>query len=186
MVFNRWNRTRDREAPLRRKLATWPLVLALLAGATFVLSRFGLGLGETESIGLSVFAVFMTLLVAWLPQTGTPLNTALHVFLTFHFTVISRIFFRAESFDAAKRMCAGLMSFDTAGLRPGLLTPWLWLALVLGTAYHFTPRNWVDVRAYAIFRRIPGPVLGLAMGLLALGLMKLMAGAPRAFIYFAF
>ena len=186
MVFNRWNRTRDREVALGRKLLTWPLVLALLGGVVFALSRWGLALEETASIGLAVFAVIMTLFVTWLPQTGTVFNTVVHVLLTFHFTVLSRIFFRAESFDAAKRMCAGLMSFDTAGLRPGLLSPWMWLALVFGTAYHFTPRNWVDVRAYAIFRRIPGPILGLAMGLLALGLMKLMAGSPRAFIYFAF
>jgi hypothetical protein len=121
-----------------------------------------------------------------LPQTGTAANTALHILITFHFTVLSRIFFRAESFDAAKRMCAGLLAFDTAGLRPGLLSPWFWLALIFGTAYHFTPRGWVDVRAYGVFRRLPGPVLGVGMGLLALGLMKLMSGAPRAFIYFAF
>jgi hypothetical protein len=31
---------------------------------------------------------------------------------------------------------------------------------------------------------VPGPLLGLGMALVGLALMKLMAGAPRAFIYF--
>jgi hypothetical protein len=37
-----------------------------------------------------------------------------------------------------------------------------------------------------VFRRLPGPVLGLLLALMGLGLMKLMAGAPRTFIYFNF
>jgi hypothetical protein len=78
------------------------------------------------------------------------------------------------------------LRFDHELLRPGLLSEWLWAALALGTLYHFTPKAWVDVHAYGVFRRLPGPVLGLLLGLLGLGLMKLMAGAPRTFIYFNF
>ncbi|MCA9711933.1 MAG: hypothetical protein KDK70_39215, partial [Myxococcales bacterium] len=132
-------------------------------------------------LGLVLF-----LLVTWLPLRGGPLNTVAHVVLTYHFTVLSRVFFRASDFPTAKSMVAGLLRFDTALVRPGLLTEWLWLALIFGTLYHFTPKRWVDQHAYALFRRLPGPVLGLLLGLLGLALMKLMAGAPRAFIYFNF
>ena len=57
---------------------------------------------------------------------------------------------------------------------------------LFGTLYHFTPKRWVDDYAYGVFRRIPGPLLGLLLGLVGLGIMKLMAGTPRAFIYFNF
>jgi D-alanyl-lipoteichoic acid acyltransferase DltB (MBOAT superfamily) len=186
MVYNRWNRTRDRSRSVGRRAFDATGLAALTGLGLFALGRFGLDLPDDQSLILGSIAFVVFLLVTWLPQTGSAANTALHILITFHFTVVSRIFFRTESFDVAKRMCAGLLELDTAGLRPGLLSPWLWLALIVGTAYHFTPRNWVDVRAYGVFRRLPGPVLGLGMGLLALGLMKLMSGAPRAFIYFSF
>jgi len=132
------------------------------------------------------FAVVMVLVVAWLPENGHWANGALHVLLTFHFTVLSRVFFRAESFDVAKRMCQGLLAFDTHGLRPGLITPWVGLALAVGCIYHFTPRRWVDEHGLAAVRRLPGWLLGLLFAALCLGLMLLMGSAPRAFIYFNF
>ena len=119
-------------------------------------------------------------------MTGTWWNTALHVVLTFHFTVLSRVFFRAESFESAKTMVNGMLAFDGYGLRPGLVTPWVAAALAFGLVYHLTPKSWVDDVAMRWFRRIPGPVLGLLFALLCLGLMKLMGGGPRAFIYFQF
>ena len=49
-----------------------------------------------------------------------------------------------------------------------------------------TPKEWVDGKAFRLFCRVPGPLLGIAMGLLGLALMKLMSSGPRAFIYFDF
>ncbi|MGB1277014.1 MAG: hypothetical protein ACPG77_14815, partial [Nannocystaceae bacterium] len=124
---------------------------------------------------------------AALPTTNTPLNTVVHVVLTFHFTVLSRVFFRAETFEGAKQMIAGLLAFDTQHLvRPGLLSPWLLLALIGGTAYHFTPKAWVEKHVLGLFRRTPGPILGLGFLALCYGLMKLLEGSPRAFIYFQY
>ena len=131
--------------------------------------------------GLLLFA-----LVSWLPESGTPLNTALHVLLTFHFTVLSRVFFRADDLEVSRQMIAGILAFDGRGLRDGLLTPWMWLVFIGGLAYHFTPRRWVDELGYAIWRRLPGVLLGIMFAALCLGLMKLMSGAPKAFIYFQF
>ena len=186
ILFNRWNKIRDRSKPFATR-AAWVLGLAAVSAvALYVLARFGLDLQPEPSLWVGGLTAFFFVLVASLPMTGTPLNTAAHIVLTFHFTVISRIFFRAESFEVAKRMVAGLLDFDGRFLRPDFLGPWVWVALILGTAYHFTPKRWVDQNLYGAFVRLPGPMLGLAMGLLGLGLMKLMAGAPRAFIYFQF
>jgi alginate O-acetyltransferase complex protein AlgI len=186
MVFNRWNRIRDRSAPFVRKLGRWAPGLAVLGSVIAWLSHVALELPWEQASGLGVFAVAAFLVVAWLPVTGTWWNTALHVLLTFHFTVLSRVFFRAESFESAKTMLAGMLAFDGHGIRPGLVGPWVAAALVFGLAYHMTPKAWVDEHATRWFRRIPGPVLGLGLALLGLGLMKLMGGGPRAFIYFQF
>jgi hypothetical protein len=186
MLYNRWNRERSREGSrAARGLATLGAALAvgLACGA---MAELALDVPRSGALLCVGFATVMFVLVTWLPLHGGPLVTAIHVLLTFHFTVLSRVFFRAPDFETAKTMVAGLLRFDHELLRPGLLSEWLWAALALGTLYHFTPKAWVDVHAYGVFRRLPGPVLGLLLGLLGLGLMKLMAGAPRTFIYFNF
>ncbi len=186
IVFNRWNRIRPRGASRWAELARWSPVLLVLGQVTAVLLHFVLDLPWHLAAGVGGFAVVMFLLVAWLPETGTWHNTALHVLLTFHFTVLSRVFFRAESFEVAKRLCAGLLAFDTHGLRPNLVSPWVGLTLALGCAYHFTPRAWVDVYGLAMVRRAPGWLLGLVLAAICLGVMLLLGGGPRAFIYFQF
>jgi D-alanyl-lipoteichoic acid acyltransferase DltB (MBOAT superfamily) len=186
ILFNRWNRLRDRSAPLGRRAAVGGGLALLTTALVYGLGVWGLDLDPTASGVLAVASFGFFVLVTWLPTTGTPLNTAAHVLLTFHFTTISRIFFRAESFDAAKAMVAGFLSFDGNWIRPGLVRWEVWIALIVGLAYHFTPKRWVDENLYGVFRRVPGWLLGLAMAILALGLMVLMAGSPRAFIYFQF
>ncbi len=184
MLYNRWNRTRRRDGStgwLPILGAALAVGLACGAGAEFMLD-----LPRSAAMICGGFGLVMFVVVTWLPLTGGPLNTAAHIVITYHFTVLSRVFFRAPDFQTAKAMVAGLLRFDGELVRPGLLTGWLWLALVFGTAYHFTPKRWVDEHVYALFRRLPGPVLGLILGLLGLGLMKLMDGTPRAFIYFNF
>lgn len=187
ILFNRWNRVRDRTGSGARVHGT-TAIAALASGAgMYALGLYGLDLSAAHATVIAGGTIGSFLLIALLPSRGGPLLTLVHVALTFHFTVLTRVFFRAESFDLAKRMTTGLLAFDPAHwLRPGFLSPWLWLALIGGIAFHFTPKEWVDVRAYRVFRRIPGPLLGVAMGLLAFGLMKLSASSPRAFIYFDF
>lgn len=187
ILFNRWNRIRDRDGPAGPRWAKTIALALLSGGALYALSRFGLDLEPAHAQFITVLAIGGFVFVASLPVTGTMLNNVVHIVLTFHFTVLTRVFFRAETFGSAKKLIVGLLSFDPAHLvRPGLMTPWLLAALVGGTAYHFTPKRWVDESAFGLFRRLPGPVLGLAMGLLALGIMKISANGPRAFIYFDF
>ncbi|MEM9452779.1 MAG: MBOAT family O-acyltransferase [Myxococcota bacterium] len=186
MLFNRWNRTRRRDGPRGRRGLQAAIAALAVGVACSAAAELVLDLPRDGALLCGGSAVAMFLLVTWLPLQGGPLVTFAHIVITYHFTVLSRVFFRAPDFETAKAMVAGLLRFDTALVRPGLLTGWLWLALVFGTLYHFTPKRWVDEYAYGVFRRLPGPVLGLLLGLLGLGLMKLMDGAPRAFIYFNF
>ncbi|MEM6991860.1 MAG: MBOAT family O-acyltransferase [Myxococcota bacterium] len=186
MLFNRWNRTRDRALPASRKLMGMGAAMAALGLAAGLASHTILGLSTPTSTTLGVLAAALFAFVTWLPVTGSALNTALHIGLTFHFTVLSRIFFRAPDFDTARRMCERLLTWDGVLLRPNLLPTELWIALGFGLVYHWTPKRWVDIGAWGLFRRIPGPVLGALMALLALLLMRILDGSPKAFVYFQF
>ena len=188
MLFNRWNRLREGKRPAGGRVrAMWVTGMLLLFAAVYGLFAGPLQQGGAESLGAGAFAVAVFLFVAWLPETGGRLNTALHVLLTFHFTVLSRVFFRADDLDTSRKMIAGLLRFDAHGIRPGLITPWVWAALLFGIGYHMlSPKGTVDRVGYAIFRRLPGPVIGVLLAALALGVHLLLASGPRANIYFQF
>ena len=111
---------------------------------------------------------------------------AVHVLLTFHLVVLSRIFFRAPDFETARRFIDALLTFDTWGIRPGLGSTGVWIALVLGLAYHFTPVRWVDVHLRGVFRKMPGVVVGLAAYGLLYVLNHLMGCCPRVVLYLPF
>ncbi|MCY1009621.1 hypothetical protein OV079_29455 [Nannocystis pusilla] len=187
MVFNRWNRLRRRGTGTAKTRAMWVTGMLLLFGAVYGLSTAVLQLGQPESLGLAGFAVLMFLIVARLPETGTAWNTALHVLLTFHFTVLSRVFFRADDLDTSRKMIAGLLRFDAHGIREGLITPAVWTVLLFGIGYHLlTPKGLVDRETYAVFRRLPGPLIGLLLAALGLAVHLLLSSGPRANIYFQF
>ena len=213
MLFNRWNRLRKRDTPLMRKLPWWLMSAGIIAGGFFALTHLALDLPVADARNFALVCAGLFLLITALPETGTRWNTVLHVFITFQFTVVSRIFFRADDFDGAKQMTGKIIGWDGQGVRPGLfriqwLSDWadqslagvsaalhvavsslaeygMLIVLVLGLGYHWTPRRWVDEVLARRFRSLPGPVMGLAFALLGLCLMHLLAG-PRANIYFAF
>jgi D-alanyl-lipoteichoic acid acyltransferase DltB (MBOAT superfamily) len=188
MVFNRWNRTRDRQASWLRRLTFWPVVTAIAFGVATWLSVSVLHLPRAESMMLSGFVVGSLLFVCVVPTSGGRAVTAVNIFVTFHLVVIARIFFRSPDLETSRKFVASMLSVDGLGhgIRAGLATPWVWAALTFGLAYHFTPKEWVTVKLEGLFRRMPGLLLGLAFLVLAYGLMKLAEGVPRAFIYFQF
>jgi len=120
MVFNRWNRLRDRSGPWLGRVAMLLVVAAAVGGAASLFAEYVMRfeLSTVRTFGLLAGGGFFALAV--LPVTGGRLNTALHIFLTFHFTVISRIFFRAEDFERARTMCLKLLNFEWLGFRTGL------------------------------------------------------------------
>ncbi|MEM7151509.1 MAG: MBOAT family O-acyltransferase [Myxococcota bacterium] len=186
MVFNRWNRMRRSEAPWIKRLLLWTLgsavAFAVVAGIGY---RF-LDLPVDYALILAAFVVGFALLICLIPLQGGPLNTLAHVVLTFHLLVLSRIFFRAPDLQTSRDYISGLLAFDNLGIRDGLIGPWVWLTLVLGLAYHFTPKKWVDDYACRLFRGTPGVIAGLVFCAIIYGLMVLMKDEPRAFIYFQF
>jgi D-alanyl-lipoteichoic acid acyltransferase DltB (MBOAT superfamily) len=220
MLFNRWNRLRER-GPARGMLL-WGLALPSFGAAMYGFGLAVLELPLDKAAILAAIATGMFALIVLLPEPQrrpdeTPSrwqrwSIPIHIFLTFHFATLTRVFFRAEDFTRAKLMIAKLLEFEPRGVREGLFRiqsvhDWLhetwapstwffasvdWLAewgililLIVGTAYHFTPREWVDVRFKDWFCKLPGPVIGVAYALLCLLLLHLLDG-PRANIYFAF
>jgi D-alanyl-lipoteichoic acid acyltransferase DltB (MBOAT superfamily) len=186
MVFNRWNRTRKREWSLKWRLAIWPLILVNFGGAATALGHYVLKMPWDLAGILGAFMLVVFALTSWLPQKGGKGIAALHIVLTFHYVVIARIFFRAPDIETARSFVAGLFTWDGHWIRDDLASIWVWLVLGFGLVYHFTPTKWVSEYARDLFRKVPGVVLGLAFVALAYGLMVLMQGAPRAFIYFQF
>ena len=185
VVFNRWNRMRERTLSAV-SIVAWPAATVALGVGVAAFGRYALKLylQQASILGAGVGAVF--LIVAWLPMPKGKLLVAVHVLLTFHLVVLSRIFFRAPDFETARRFIAALLPFETWGVRPGLATPGVWAGLLFGLAYHFTPTAWIDVHVRGLFRKTPGVLVGLASAGLFYALMRLMAGSPRAFIYFQF
>ena len=185
VVFNRWNRMRERTLSAV-SIVAWPAATVALGVGVAAFGRYALNLDlqQASILGAGVGAVF--LIVAWLPMPKGKLLVAVHVLLTFHLVVLSRIFFRAPDFETARRFIAALLPFETWGVRPGLATPGVWAGLLFGLAYHFTPTAWIDVHVRGLFRKTPGVLVGLASAGLFYALMRLMAGSPRAFIYFQF
>ena len=199
MLFNRWNRLRGRERSFKRA-GIWLLGLPGLGLGMYGFGRAVLELSAASAGRLAVLvaAVFVVLVLAPLPGMGTgepearttgkarastKIWTVVHVALTFHFCALTRVFFRAEDLDHAKLMIARLLEFDGHGVRGGLAG--VLALLVVGTAYHFTPRAWVDEHLQRWFGRLPGPVIGLLFAGAALIVLHLLDG-PRANIYFAF
>lgn len=223
MLFNRWNRLRQRS--LARTLAIGMLAVPLFALVVHAFGILVLELPVMEAATLAGISALIFAVIVALPDAGQAermtaagsrwrgrLLIAAHVFLTFHFATLTRVFFRSDDLDKAKAMIAKLLEFEPRGVREGLFRiqgvhDWLrevgdptrgWLRavdlaaeygllilLVAGTAYHFTPRAWIDERFRGWFSRLPGPVIGLIYAALCLLILHLLDG-PRANIYFAF
>ena len=189
VVFNRWNRVRERERPLWRKLVGWPLGLGAFAAIMAALLHYVLALEWALAIGTAgvMTVIYAAICALPLPGEGSKIHTVIHIALTFHLIVFSRIFFRAQGLDNARAFVAGLAQLDVAhGVRPGLVSPYVGAALVCGLLFHFTPKKWVDEHLLGLFRRTPGWILGAVFVAFVYGLMMLMQGSPRAFIYFQF
>ena len=184
----------------------------LTAWASYGLCVSLLDLESSAGVTMAGVAFVLFMVTTYLGDTGTKANTVLHIVLTFHFTVISRIFFRAEDLDKSAIMLDKLLRWDghlfgrglfrmqgpdqwvaahadaLGPLQPVLhgLTEWgIAIVLVAGTAYHWTSRDWIDTRLRGWFTQLPGWAMGVVFATIAVLLMHLLDG-PRANIYFAF
>ena len=107
----------------------------------------------------------------------------LKVVAMFHFTVFSRVLFRATGLDNAwdvtrQLLTDGSMTFvQVSGI--------VWLLLAAFYAVHFTPRRWLE-DAGALWVRLPAPAQGAALACVALGLAQVVTSDVVPYIYFQF
>lgn len=211
LVYSRFNRLQAQRGEMMYGLMAVgaSLVLAVCAG----LLGLGLGLPLDTALVLGavafVIAVFNGILPVASEGTGWSL---IHLLLTFQFTVLSRVFFRADSLVEAGQMTAKLVTWDFLGVRDGLFrlqglhgwatanatslgdlagpllvfSQWgLLILIVAGLGYHFLPARWSEGIGQRITRWLPAPALGVALACSMLLISRLLDG-PRANIYFSF
>ncbi len=143
VVFNRWNRLRERSRA--RAAALWLLVVPGFGMAVYVFAVRGLWLSSVKGATLAGLGALVFGLIVLLPRPDgveageigaattrgvrrarrarrvrNSLLVAIHVALTFHFATLTRVFFRAEDLGRARQMIDALLSFDGRGVRPGL------------------------------------------------------------------
>lgn len=203
MVYNRVGR---RAPSWRARLARVALASVGVALGMTLLGRVGLKLPHPWMFGLGAGGV--ALVIGVLPSVDeVPATRALHVLLTLHFSVLSRVFFRATDLASARAMIGKLLHWDGIGVRTGMfripkLSAWLagvpslwwarplaeWGVLVLllgGLALHYTPSRSAEPRYQRWISRAPAVVVGVGLAAVAAVVSLLLAG-PRANIYFAF
>lgn len=212
MVYSRFNRLRAQKQGrvVGIEISAVAAVAALLS---FLAAAFVMALPMQAAMRLATGAFLVTLLNSLLPPaTKSGGWTFVHVAVMFHFTTLSRVFFRADSLEVSSQMLSKLVLWDGLGLRPGLFraqslyawaeahasalgmlaTPLLMVAqwgilllMVIGLGYHFTPRDWSERLGARCVRWLPAPALGVGLATVALLISQLLSG-PRANIYFAF
>ena len=204
MVYHRFcqRRFESREALARGLIG----VSAAAAVGGTLLGSVGLKLVDPVQFGLVVGG--LAFVIGILPTVSErPASQSFHVVLTFHFCVLSRVFFRADSLDSARAMAHALIYWDGFGIRAHLfdipaLSAWLgrvpvlawaspvayWgvlLLLVGGLLFHFTPASATRVVSERLIPRVPAVVMGMGLATL-MGVVSLMLAGPRPNIYFAF
>jgi alginate O-acetyltransferase complex protein AlgI len=211
LLYSRFNRMQAERGEMMYGL--------MAVGASLFLSTCAVGLGLSLGLTLDQALVFgaaafvVAVVNGILPVATEGAGWSLiHLFLTFQFTVLSRIFFRADSLHSAGQMTGKLLAWDGLGVRDGLfrlqgLHGWVranvdalgdlagplqvfsqWGLLILicgGLGYHFLPSRWSEVIGQRITRWLPAPALGLALAGSMLLISRLLDG-PRANIYFSF
>ena len=197
-----------------RKLPPWSMARVLRIGSLTLLTTAALALLGRLVLRIpdiwqfSLLGGAIALLIALLPRADTRRWTLpLHIGLTIHFSILSRIFFRAEDLDAAREISLKLIQWDGLGVREGLfripnLSAWLeaipslsfarplaewgiFFLLLVGFALHYTPAERVNRTAIQWISKTPAILLGVGLALIA-GLLSILLAGPRANIYFAF
>ena len=105
-------------------------------------------------------------------------------FITFHFIVIARILFGTNNLIDAWAFLQGLS--DLEWVLPRFYSPTAFAVLLLGYAWHFTPKDWTDKHCKSIFINLPTPAKAFVVVSCALLCWKLTENAPIAFAYYEF
>lgn len=102
--------------------------------------------------------------------------------MTFHFVLLTWIFFRAANVDTALKVLSQIahfrFSFDNT-------TPAFLFVLMAGAAAHFIPKSWYDGSVLG-FARTPAVVQSAALALLVVAIQRVAATGAAPFIYTRF
>ncbi len=211
LLYSRFNRFQSERGE--------KIYAVMMLGASLFLSLMALclalGLGQPldSAVLLAMFTFAVAVVNGLLPPAAHgPWWAVIHVVLTFQFTVLSRIFFRANSLREAGQMTSQLLHWDSLGVRDGLFRmqglydwlferadalgaladPLLWAAhygllvvIVLGLGYHFLPTRWSERAGQQLTRWMPAPAVAVALAG-GMFLISRMLEGPRANIYFSF
>ncbi|HWO09321.1 MAG TPA: MBOAT family protein [Polyangiaceae bacterium] len=211
LLYSRFNRMQAQRGEVMYGL------MAVAASLFLAVCAVGLGLllelpvDSALLMGAIIFAI--AVINGILPvATDGPVWSLVHLFLTFQFTALSRVFFRADSLAEAGQMTVRLVQWDSLGVREGLfrmqgLHAWAsdraaslgdlagpllafseWgvlIVIALGLGYHLLPARWSDGVGQRITRSLPAPAIGVALAG-SMFLMSRLLDGPRANIYFSF
>ncbi len=202
VVVHRW--------PTRLSRVTASAAVALCAafGAWSLLGLLGI---PHHTVALCASVGSVGFLVSVLGGKDIKGLRVVHVILTLHFVVLSRIFFRADNLKLAGAMGAKLLELDGLGIRRGLFRFQPLYDLVLGAslpgyvrsvalgfadhallvlialalAHHLLPARFTENPGQRLYRAAPALAIAGFIALLGAMLPRLLAG-PRPNIYFAF
>lgn len=211
LVYSRFNRIQAQRG--ETLYAVVVLAAAVFLGLGVVALGYGLDLPPNAALLGGAIAFVVAVVNSLLPVAAdSKIWGVIHVGLTFQFTVLSRIFFRADTLGQAGQVASRLLSWDSLGVRDGLFRlqglynaidarsdelgvlgdvlllfahHGLFLIIVGGLGYHFLPARWSERLGQNVTRWLPAPAIGVALAGSMLLVSRLLDG-PRANIYFSF
>jgi len=211
LVYSRFNRIQAQRGEMMYGLMAVGASLFLATCAAGL--GLGIGLTRDHALMLGIITFVIAVINGILPVATEGVGWSLiHLFMTFQFTAISRVFFRADSLTIAGQMTTKVLAWDSLGVRDGMfrlqgLHTWaranaaslgdladpilvfsqwgLLIVIVFGLGYHVLPSRWSEGIGQRITRWLPAPALGLALVGSMLIISRLLDG-PRANIYFSF
>ena len=104
--------------------------------------------------------------------------------LTFHFVVVARILFGTKNLFDAWDYFKGLS--DLEWVLPRFYSPMAFSVLILGYAWHFTPKKWTDGVIKSQFISLPTPAKAFVVTVSAFLCWQLTQNSPIAFAYYEF
>jgi len=137
--------------------------------------------GLIHGTGLAGFRLWQ-ILTRGRAQTDSRFRRIAGSVLTFHFVLLSWIFFRAANVDTALKILSQIAHFRFAFDNT---TPAFLLVLLIGAAGHFLPKSWYDGSILG-FARTPALIQSAALALLVMAIQRVAATGAAPFIYTRF
>jgi len=137
--------------------------------------------GALHGTGLAVVRGLQAMRGKRKPQPGAVMR-ALSILVTFHFVVLTWVFFRSANLDTALDV---LRQIDSGTVSFANVTPGFWMVLGIAVLAHYVPAFWYKA-SVNLFTRVPAPVQAVALVALIVGIRYVAATGSAPFIYSRF